>query len=70
MLYATLYIEDGNLLTWYEDRARAEADVLEVVQAEPALAAEFGYFEFDDSGQRVGEFVSGADLITHRGAAA
>jgi hypothetical protein len=70
MLYATLYIDDGNLLTWHEERSEAEADVLEVVQADPSLAAAFGYFSFDDDGQRVGEFVSGADLLTKRGAAA
>ena len=70
MIYATLYIEDGNLLTWHEERSEAEADVLEVVQADPSLAAEFGYLSLDDDGQRVGEFVSGADLLTKRGAAA
>jgi len=49
-MYATLYIEDGNLLTWHEKRSEAEADVLEVVQADPSLAGEFGYLCFDDDG--------------------
>lgn len=70
MLYATLYIDAGSLLTWYEDRTHAEADVLEVVQAEPAVATEFGYFAFDENGRRVGEFVSGAELLAQRDAAA
>lgn len=70
MLYATLYIEDGNLLTWYEDRAQAEADVLEVVQAEPSAAEAFGYLTFDEEGRRTGEFVPGVELLAKRGAAA
>jgi len=70
MLYATLYIEDGNLLTWHEARPEAEADVLEVVRADPSVASEFGYLCFDDAGRRVGEFVSGAELLARRGAAA
>jgi hypothetical protein len=65
-----LYIDDRNLLTWHEERLEADADVLEVVQAHPSLAADFGYFSFDGDGQRVGEFISGADLLTKRGAAA
>jgi len=69
-MYATLYIEDGNLLTWHEKRSEAEADVLEVVQADPSLAGEFGYLCFDDDGNRVGEFVSGAELLAQGGAAA
>jgi len=48
----------------------AEADVLEVVQADPSLAGEFGYLCFDDDGNRVGEFVSGAELLAQGGAAA
>ncbi len=66
MLYATLYIEDGNLLTWHEERSEAEADVLAVVRAELSVAAEFGYLSFDDDGRRVEEFVSGAELIAKR----
>lgn len=70
MLYATLYIDDGNLLTWHEERTEAEADVLDVVQAEPSVAHQFGYLCFDGNGERVGEFVSGAELLARRGAAA
>lgn len=70
MLYATLYIEDGNLLTWHEDRSEAEADVLEVVEGHPELADEYGYLCFDETGDRVGEFISGTEVLAKRSAAA
>jgi hypothetical protein len=70
MLYATLYIDEGNLLTWHEDRAEAEADVLEVVDQDPSVAEGFGFVALDDEGRRVDDFVSGADLVARRAAAA
>jgi hypothetical protein len=51
MTYGTLYIEDGNFLGFYERREDAEADVLEVLEHDRALADEYGYFTFDESGQ-------------------
>ncbi len=53
MTYGTLYIEDGNFLGFYERREDAEADVLEIMERDRALADEYGYFTFDESGQRV-----------------
>ncbi len=70
MTYGTLYIEDGNFLGFYERREEAEADVLEVIEQDRALADEYGYFTFDGSGQRVGEFVTGAEVLAKRSAAA
>jgi hypothetical protein len=70
MTYGTLYIEDGNFLGFYELREDAEADVLEVIEHDRALADEYGYFTFDESGQRVGEFVTGAEVLAKRSAAA
>jgi hypothetical protein len=70
MTYGTLYIEDGNFLGFYERREDAEADVLEVLEHDRALADEYGYFTFDESGQRVGEFVTGAQVLTKRSAVA
>jgi hypothetical protein len=69
MTYGTLYI-DGNFLGFYDRREDAEADVLEVVEHDPTLAAEYGYFAFNEQGERVGEFVTGAELLAKRGAGA
>lgn len=70
MTFGTLYIEDGNFLSFYDRREEAEADVLDVVEHDPMLASEYGYFAFDEQGKRVGEFVTGAELLAKRGAAA
>lgn len=70
MTYATLYIDEGNLLNFHERREDAEAAVLEVVRQQPEVAEEFGFFAFDEAGQRQGSFVSGAELLARRGAAA
>jgi len=68
--YGVLYIDEGNFLNWYDRREDAERAVLEVAEQDPTEAAEFGYFAYDDAGEPVGEFVSGADLLARRGAAA
>jgi hypothetical protein len=70
MTYATLYVDEGNLLNFYEQREDAEAAVLEVVQRNPDVAEEFGFFAFDEDGQRQGPFVSGAEQLPRRGARA
>ncbi len=66
MIYGVLYIDEGNFLNWHERQEEAEADVLEVVTADPAETNEFGYFAFDDDGHVVGEFVSGANVLAER----
>jgi hypothetical protein len=68
--YGVLYIDEGNFLNWYDRREDAERAVLEVAEQNSAEASEFGYFAYDDAGQPVGEFVSGAELLARRGAAA
>jgi len=70
MTFGTLYIEDGNFLGFYDQCADAETDVLEVVGDHPELAGEYGYFTFDERGERVGEFVTGAEVLAKRSAAA
>lgn len=62
MTFATLYIDEGNLLDFHEDRDAARASVLSVVEEHPEVAEEFGMVELDEQGRRVGEFVSGAEL--------
>lgn len=69
-IYGVLYIEDGNFLNWYDRRDDAERDVLEVVEQDRAQATEFGYFAYDDTGELVGGFVSGADLLARHSATA
>jgi hypothetical protein len=68
--YGVLYIDEGNFLNWYDRREDAERAVLDVAHQDPAEAAEFGYFAYDDTGRPVGEFVSGAELLARHGAAA
>lgn len=70
MTYGVLYIEEGNFLNWYDRRADAERAVLEVAEQDRAEATEFGYFVYDDAGEPVGGFISGAELLAKRGAAA
>ena len=70
MTYGVLYIYEGNFLNWYDRRDDAERAVLEVAEQDRAHATEFGYFAYDGSGQPVGDFVSGADLLASHGATA
>jgi len=62
MTFATLYIAEGNLLDFHDDRATARASVLSVVDEHPEVAEGFGMVELDEHGRRVGDFVSGAEL--------
>jgi hypothetical protein len=62
MTFATLYIEEGNLLDFHDDRDTARAGVLSVVDEHPEVAEDFGMIELDEHGRRVGDFVSGAEL--------
>jgi len=62
MTFATLYIDEGNLLDFHDDRDLARASVLAVVDEHPEVADEFGMIELDEQGRRVGDFVSGAEL--------
>jgi hypothetical protein len=63
-------IDEGNFLNWYDRREDAERAVLEVAEQDGAEAAQFGYFAHDDAGQPVGDFISGAELLAKRSAAA
>jgi NDP-sugar pyrophosphorylase family protein len=62
MTFATLYIDEGNLLDFHDDRDTARASVLSVVEEHPEVAEDFGMVELDEHGGRVGDFVSGAKL--------
>lgn len=70
MTYGVLYIDEGNFLNWYDRREDAERAVLDVAGRDPAEAAKFGFFAYDDDGRAVGDFVSGADLLAKGTAAA
>lgn len=63
MTFATLYFDEGNLLNFYEDHDAARASVVSVVEQHPEVAEEFGMIELDEQGFRVGDFVSGAELM-------
>jgi hypothetical protein len=66
MTYGVLYIDEGNFVNWYERREDAERAVLQVAEQDPAEAAKFGYFAYDETGLPVGQFVSAADLLAKR----
>ncbi|MBV9802611.1 MAG: hypothetical protein JO130_05450 [Solirubrobacterales bacterium] len=70
MTYGVLYIDEGNFVNWYDRREDAERAVLAVAEQDPAEASEFGYFAYDEAGEPVGEFVSGAELMARRQAVA
>ena len=43
--------------------------MLHVAEQDRAEAKKFGYFTYDDAGEPIGEFVSGAELLAERAAA-
>lgn len=61
-MFATLYIDEGNILDFHESRDLARASVLSVIEEHPDIAEEFGMVELDEHGRRVGKFISGAEL--------
>jgi hypothetical protein len=63
MTFATLYIDEGNLLDFHDDRPAARASVLSVVEEHPEVAEHFGMVELDGDGHRVGDFISGAEIM-------
>lgn len=63
-MFATLYIDEGNILDFHENRDLACASVLSVIEEHPGVAEEFGMVELDEHGRRVGKFISGAELKT------
>lgn len=63
MTFATLYIDEGNLLAFHDGHDTARASVLSMVEEHPEVAEDFGMIELDEHGRRVGNFVSGATLI-------
>ena len=62
MGYATLYIEEGNLLGFYDDLDAARVEIAAHVEKHPDTAEEFGVIEINERGERVGEFVSAGAL--------
>jgi hypothetical protein len=62
MTFATLYIDEGNLLDFHDNQGTARARVLSVIEEHPEVAEDFGMVELDEHGCRVGDFVSGAKL--------
>ena len=62
MAYATLYIDEGNLLGFYDDLDAARVDIAAHVEKHPETAEEFGLIEINERGERVGEFVSASAL--------
>jgi hypothetical protein len=61
-MFSTLYIDEGNMLNFYDTREEAEARVLALVNKHPEIAEEYGMIELETHGRGVGEFVSGAEL--------
>ncbi len=62
MTFATLYIDEGNLLDFHDDHDTARASVLSVVEKHPEVAEDFGMVELDEHGRRAGDFISGAEI--------
>lgn len=63
MTFGVLYIDEGNFLNWYERREDAEAAVLSVVQQDPEVADDLGYFAYGEDGAPLSAFISGRALL-------
>ncbi|MGP0049263.1 MAG: hypothetical protein ACLPZR_10525 [Solirubrobacteraceae bacterium] len=69
MSYELIWIEHGDLAGHYTGRVEAEADLRAHARAHPEHASELALIEVDDdTGQRVGEFLTGAELIARTAA--
>lgn len=70
MAFELLWTDHADHAGSYKTRAQAEADLLAYATEHPEQAEEIAVIEVNDQGHRIGEFVSGAELLVQRGAAA
>lgn len=63
MAYELLWTDHADVVGTYGSRSEAEADLLAYAAAHPKQADEIALIEIDDHGRRVGDFVSGAELL-------
>jgi hypothetical protein len=63
MAYELLWTDHADVVGTYDSRDEAEADLLAYAAEHPDHASAIAVLEIDDEGQRVGGFVSGADLL-------
>ena len=69
MSFELIWTDHGDLAGHYHDRAQAEADLRAHAKAHPDHAAELALIEIDErTGQRIGGFLTGAQLLAHTAA--
>lgn len=68
MSYELIWIEHGDLAGHYTGRVEAEADLRSHARAHPEHPSELTLIEVDDdTGRRIGEYLTGAELIARTG---
>ncbi|MCA1679952.1 MAG: hypothetical protein LC777_13905 [Actinobacteria bacterium] len=63
MAYELLWTDHADVVGTYGSRSEAEADLLAYATEHPKDADEIAVIEIDDQGHRVGDFLSGAELL-------
>lgn len=61
--YELLWTDHADVVGIYDSRSEAEAELLAYAREHPRNASEIALIEIDDQGRRLGDFVSGAELI-------
>lgn len=70
MAYELLWTDHADVVGTYDSRSEAEANLLAYVAEHREHADEIALLEIDDQGRRVGDFISGEDLLARQQATA
>ena len=70
MAHELLWTDHADVVGTYDVRSEAEANLLAYAGEHPTCAGEIAMLEIDDRGRRVGDFLSGADLLARQQATA
>ncbi len=63
MAFEILWTDHADLAGTYDSRHEAEADMLAYLDEHPEHADEVALLEVDDDGKRVGDLISGHELL-------
>jgi hypothetical protein len=61
----SIFDSTANLVDSFDDRDEARAALEDIVRQDPDAADEYAVFEFDKSGQPIGDALTVADLGVH-----
>ena len=60
-----IFDSTANLVNSFDDRDEARAALEEIARQDPDAVNDYAVFEFDSSGQPVGDALTGSDLGVH-----